>query len=155
MSTAIEWTNSPYALTTVEETAYELLLFQISAVLVGFRREHRYFGFFYLFCYLKFVWEHKKIGSKNFLFIQGWFCRLAPTHILFGYCFLLEEKLLLGKPTSCLPWNVLNRDLRASFLAVYGSWFYFFFSLCFRFYSFLVRSGFRIPGHWKRRRSCR
>lgn len=88
-----------------------LLLFQISAVLVGFRREQRYFGFFFFFYLSFFTWNSfgstKKLGPKIFFIVQGWFCRLAPTHILFGYGFLLEEKLL-SRQANVLSWNVLN-----------------------------------------------
>ncbi|OJJ87645.1 uncharacterized protein ASPGLDRAFT_976616 [Aspergillus glaucus CBS 516.65] len=107
MSTAIEWTKGPDALTTVEKTAYDYSFFRFPLFL-SVSEENRDISVFSFFFHLEFVWEHKKIGSKNFLFIvQGWFCRLAPTHILFSYGFLLEEKLL-SRRANVLSWNVLN-----------------------------------------------
>lgn len=115
---------------------------------------------FFLF-HLEFVWEHKKIGSKNF-FICSRVVFSSRSNAYLIWLLLFVGGKVASRRANILPWNVLNSawfaatDSRADQSAFIYVWFMvpFLFSFSLMF-SFLVRSDYRIPGHWKRRRSFR
>lgn len=103
------------------EDRIRLLLFQISAVLVGFRREQRYFGFLFLSF---FTWNSfgstKKLGLKIFfLLFKGGFVVLLQriSYLVMAFCW--RKSCFLDEPTSCLGtfWTVPGSQL-----GIFQSW---------------------------------